>query len=92
MTVSLLYLHQDVEGARTGVVRTGEEIVEVDAVSVILLHDWQLKPGLLPHIILRNVHIHVGTWTQRQGRIYLSLDLLKSRLCAHCMHYMRLHE
>lgn len=64
--VSSRYLHQDVEGAGAGAVRAGEEIVEVDTVSVILLHDWQLKPGLLPSIILWDVHIHVGTWTQKQ--------------------------
>lgn len=61
------YLHQDVEGAGAGAIGAGEEIVEVDTVSVILLHDRQLKPGLLPNIILRDVHIHIGTWMQRQG-------------------------
>lgn len=59
------YLHQDIEGARAGAIGAGEEIVEVNAVGVILLHDWQLKPGLLPHRVLRHIHIHVGAWMQR---------------------------
>lgn len=58
------YLHQDIEGARAGAIRAGEEIVEVDAVGVVLLHDRQLKPGLLPHGVLRHIHIHVGAWMQ----------------------------
>lgn len=65
------YLHQDVEGARAGAVWAGEEIVEVNAVSVILLHYWQLKPGFLPDVVLRHVHVHVGTWVQRQGGFFL---------------------
>lgn len=32
------YLHQDIEGARAGAIRAGEEIVEVNAVSVVLPH------------------------------------------------------
>lgn len=60
-----VYLHQDIEGSRAGAIRAGEEIVEVNAVSVILLHDWQLKPALLPHSVLRDVHVHVGAWMQR---------------------------
>lgn len=73
MTASLLYsvvscfcshyLHQHVEGAGARAIGAGEQIVEVDTVSVVLLHDGQLKPGLLPDIILRDVNIHVGTWT-----------------------------
>jgi len=60
------YLHQDVEGAGAGPVRAGEEIVEVDAVRVVLLHDGQLEPGLLPNIVLRDVHEHVRAWSQRR--------------------------
>lgn len=63
------YLHQDVEGTGAGAVRAGEEIVEVDTVGVVLLHDRQLEPGLLADVILRDVHIHVGTYKQaRQVR------------------------
>lgn len=60
------YLHQDIEGAGAGAVLAGEKIIEVDAMSIVLLHHWQLKPGLFPSIVLRNVHIHVGTWTRKQ--------------------------
>lgn len=59
-----LYLHQDVERAGAGAVRAADEIVEVDAVSVVLLHDRQLKPGLFSNIMLRDVNVHVGTWMQ----------------------------
>lgn len=61
----IFYLHQDIEGARAGAIRAGEEIVEVDAVSVVLPHAWQLKSGLLPHSVFRDIHIHVGAWMQR---------------------------
>lgn len=63
--VVYFYLHQDTEGARAGAIGTGEEIVEVNAVSVVLPHAWQLKPGCLPHRVLRDIHIHVGAWMQR---------------------------
>lgn len=56
------YLHQDVEGAGAGAVGAGEEIVEVDAVGVVLLHDRQLEAGLLADVVLGDVHVHVGTY------------------------------
>ena len=55
------YLHQDVEGAGAEASGAGEQIVEVNAVSVVLLHHRQLKPGLRPLVVLRDVHVHVGT-------------------------------
>lgn len=61
------YLHQNVEGAGAGAVSAGEEVVEVDAVSVILLHDWQLEPSLLPDVMLRDIHVHVGTWKNEKS-------------------------
>lgn len=61
----IFYLHQDTEGARAGAIGAGEEIVEVNAVGVVLPHAWQLKPGRLPHRVLRDIHIHVGAWMQR---------------------------
>lgn len=75
------YLHQDVEGAGAGAVRAGEEIVEVDAVSVVLLHDRQLKPGLLPNIILRDVYVHVGTWTQMWRQSYKKSNIAYNSRC-----------
>lgn len=66
--VVYFYLHQNVEGPGAGAIGAGEEIVEVNAVSVVLLHDWQLKPGFLPQRVLRDVHIHVGAWMQRWRR------------------------
>lgn len=63
--VVYFYLHQDTEGARAGAIGAGEEIVEVNAVGVVLPHAWQLKPGRLPHRVLRDIHIHVGAWMQR---------------------------
>lgn len=68
--ISTQYLHQDVKGSWAEAIRACQEIVEVNTVCVVLFHDWQLKPGLLPNIILRNVHIHVGTWAQ--GKISTS--------------------
>lgn len=59
------YLHHDIEGARAGAIRAVEKIVEVNAVSVVLSNAWQLKPGLLPHSVSRDIHIHIGTWMQR---------------------------
>jgi hypothetical protein len=44
---STIHLHVDIQGSRAGAISTGEVVMEVNAVSVILLQGWQKKMGFL---------------------------------------------
>ncbi len=70
-------LHQDVECPGAGAVGAVQEIVEVDAVSVVFFHHGQLQARLFSVIVLRGVHHHVGAWratrTERENTGELGL-------------------
>lgn len=61
-----IHLHIDIERARTGAVSAGQVVVEVNAVSVVLLQRGQEQVSFLPRRPPGAVHHHEGACRGKQ--------------------------
>jgi hypothetical protein len=66
---STVHFHIDIQGSRARPITAGEVVMEVNAVSVVLLQGGQKKVGLLARGPPRAVHHHEGSWKTPKGGV-----------------------